>query len=96
MPFFQKSTLTVDAGTVSTNTAGLFGGGIYNRATLNVLNGSTIGGGYFDNIFGFNPYTGQRVHPFTGEESASEMAVAPRPATSVAAAATRPNVKYPM
>jgi hypothetical protein len=36
-------TTTVDGSTISDNTAG-WGGGIYNRATLNVQNGSTIGG----------------------------------------------------
>jgi len=37
-------TTTVDDSTVSANTAGRDGGGIYNWATLNVQNGSVIGG----------------------------------------------------
>ena len=40
----QASTTTVDASTVSNNTADWDGGGIYNEGTLNVRNGSTIGG----------------------------------------------------
>jgi fibronectin-binding autotransporter adhesin len=37
-------TATVDASTVSANTAAEEGGGIYNEATLTVRNGSTVGG----------------------------------------------------
>ena len=40
---YASSETTVDGSTVSANTAG-DGGGIYNQATLNVQNGSTIGG----------------------------------------------------
>ncbi len=39
----SAGTTTVDGSTVSANTAN-YGGGIYNQATLNVTNGSTIGG----------------------------------------------------
>jgi len=41
---YNKGATTVDGSTVRDNTAGDAGGGIYNVATLNVQNGSTIGG----------------------------------------------------
>jgi hypothetical protein len=39
-----NGTLTVDASTISANTAGDDAGGIFNNGTLDILNGSTIGG----------------------------------------------------
>jgi len=38
------ATTTVNGSTISANTANVYGGGILNEATLNVQNGSTIGG----------------------------------------------------
>ena len=40
----EFGTTTVDSSAVSDNTAAADGGGIYNEATLNIQNGSTIGG----------------------------------------------------
>jgi len=55
-------TTTVDGSTVSANTAD-YGGGIRNKATLNVQNGSTIGGGGAGNTADIN---GGGIHNTTG------------------------------
>ncbi|MFB0536151.1 MAG: hypothetical protein ACETWR_14340, partial [Anaerolineae bacterium] len=52
--FNAQGTTTVDGSTVSANTARLGGGGIWNWVTLNVVNGSTIGGAGAGNQAGWN------------------------------------------
>jgi hypothetical protein len=42
--YSYSGTVTVDSSTISANSASSGGGGIYNRGTLDILNGSTIGG----------------------------------------------------
>jgi hypothetical protein len=56
----QSGTVTVDVGTVSADMASFQGGGIFNEATLNVQNGSAIGGASAGNQaeFGGGIYNG--------------------------------------